>query len=61
LFGIDVVEARGRMQTLERIAAGWPNKNIDALRPSNFSPRLTGHGGRLHNDRTLDKNEFVVV
>ena len=24
-------------QTLERIAAGWPNKNIDALLPWNFS------------------------
>ncbi|KAF2989099.1 hypothetical protein MJC1_03837 [Methylocystis sp. MJC1] len=24
-------------QTLERIAAGWPNKQIDALLPWNFS------------------------
>jgi transposase len=24
-------------QTLERIAAGWPNKDIDALMPWNFA------------------------
>lgn len=24
-------------QTLERIAAGWPNKDIDALLPQNFA------------------------
>ena len=33
----DVDPSAWLTQTLERIAAGWPNKNIDALLPWNFS------------------------
>jgi transposase len=32
----DVDPSAWLTQTLERIAAGWPNKNIEALMPWNF-------------------------
>ncbi|MDE2361034.1 MAG: transposase domain-containing protein [Hyphomicrobiales bacterium] len=39
-------------QTLERIAAGWLNKDIDPLLPQNFSSSrwtLRAHAGRVHS------------